>query len=381
MDLIYNAADSNATSEGYGMHLLTVMDSFVKAICKLNTPQKLSPGEQAKPDQGQHYLKDKKLPEALRKDVQVALIDDGADFMYKAIADKLNGGRSLDTGKAAPVPFHGLTTGHGTYMAYMIGRVCPHVKIYVCKLNLIRGGSGSASFTESAADAVEFAVKRGFDIISISWTVQKGNNKEHIDRFSLAIAEATRKNILVFCSAPDIGHASKDQLSTYYPFGDSKTENQIFRIGAAKADGSAYNWLGNAQLVDFILPGDNVKLLSGDSIKAEDDIPKTGSSVATALAAGFAGLIIHCVRLAAIYHWYEKKSDQSDGINEKSLKDIKNIDAMKRAFKAIAKGNTDRDRRLEVETFFKDKAEALQKDSDGWHEIVSLARALLLAIK
>ncbi|CAD6442393.1 bb52b886-4da0-4df4-8be6-03664f8edd25 [Sclerotinia trifoliorum] len=385
-DLIYNATNSNATSEGHGMHLiyskdagqtqidphqwLTVMDSFVKAICKLKPPQ------EEKLDQGQNYLKDSKLPQALRKDVQVALIDDGADFMHKAIGDKLNGGRSFGTGKGVAA-FHGSTTGHGTYMAYMIGRICPRVEIYVCKLNVIRGGDGSASFTaESAADAVEFAVTRGFDIISISWTVQKGDNEKHINRLSSAIKKATQKNILVFCSAPDIGRATPDKLSTYYPFGDSDNENRIFRIGAAKADGSAYSWLGNVELVDCILPGDNVKLLSDDSIKEEDDIPKTGSSVATALAAGLAGLIIHCVRLAAIRHWHQNKSHDADGIDEESLKDIKNINAMKRAFKKIGTGNAG-DKRLEVETFFKHRAEALQKDSNDWDQIIEVARNLL----
>ncbi|TEY48074.1 hypothetical protein BOTCAL_0298g00150 [Botryotinia calthae] len=391
-DLRYDTSDSNTTYEGTGMHSvysknagqtqidphrwLTVMDSFVKAICKLNPPQKLSPGEQGKPDQGRLYLKDEKLPPALRKDIQVALIDDGADFMHKAIADKLDGGRSFDSSKGIPVPYHGSTTGHGTYMAYMIRRICPQVKIYVCKLNVMRGGDGTARFTaESAADAVEFAVKRGFDIISISWTVQKGDNK-NIKRLSEAIANATKKNILVFCSAPDIGHANSAQLETYHPFGDPANKSQLFRIGAAKADGSAYSWLGSADSVDFILPGDNVKLLSEDSIKEEDDIPKTGSSVATALAAGFAGLIIHCVRLAAIYHWNMKGNIQYVPIDEESLKDIKTIGKMKAAFQIIT-DKTGNDRRLEVEPFFKSRTEKLQENSDAWDVIVSIANALL----
>lgn len=106
-------------------------------------------------------MTDENLPAELQKDVKVALLDDGANFMHKAIKGQLENGRSFDSGSEnpdlsgnTPGPFHGSTTGHGTYMAYMIGRVCPSVKIFVCKMNVIRqDGGAKARFTaKSAAD-------------------------------------------------------------------------------------------------------------------------------------------------------------------------------------------------------------------------------------
>ncbi len=130
---------------------LNIMDRFADGIFALNPPAGFPPD----------YLTNPTLPPELRKDVKVALIDDGVNLTHKAIANKIENGRSFDSVyddpdlRGAPEPFHGSTTGHGTCMAYMIGRVCPNVKIFVCKLNVIRRGGGEkANFTaKSAADA------------------------------------------------------------------------------------------------------------------------------------------------------------------------------------------------------------------------------------
>jgi hypothetical protein len=129
---------------------LTIMDTFANGIDKLFAPTRFP----------ENYFTHPSLPGELQKEVRVALIDDGANFMHKAIASKLENGRSFDSGygdpdlSSAPAPFHGSTTGHGTYMAYMIGRVCPAVKIFVCKLDVARNtGTAKANFTaKSAAD-------------------------------------------------------------------------------------------------------------------------------------------------------------------------------------------------------------------------------------
>lgn len=101
---------------------LEVMDEFANGIFNLEPP-----------DGAPHdYLHSEQLPQELRKDITVALIDDGVNFMHEAVAARLDTGRNFPIGNASD-PFHGSTTGHGTIMAYMIGRVCPTVKIYVCK--------------------------------------------------------------------------------------------------------------------------------------------------------------------------------------------------------------------------------------------------------
>ena len=123
---------------------LIVMDTFADGIYKLNRPAGLP----------QDHLTHSTLPPELQKDLKVALIDDGANFMHKAIASKIENGRSFDSGSedpdlnGAPGPFHGSTTGHGTYM------VCPCAKVFVCRLDVNkRGGGEKAYFTaKSAAD-------------------------------------------------------------------------------------------------------------------------------------------------------------------------------------------------------------------------------------
>jgi len=129
---------------------LNIMDTFADGIYKL---------EELHPDL-KDFKTDPKLPDELKKDVTVALIDDGVSYLHMAVADKLASGKSFDSGygnqevNGAPEPYYGSTTGHGTYMAYMIGRVCPRVKIFVCKLDVVRkDAGGKATFTaKSAAD-------------------------------------------------------------------------------------------------------------------------------------------------------------------------------------------------------------------------------------
>ncbi|KAK3374165.1 hypothetical protein B0T24DRAFT_554041 [Lasiosphaeria ovina] len=366
---------------------LGIMDKFTEGISKL--PTNLPPDFPSNP------LTIDELPLELRKDVKVALIDDGADFMHKAIANQIENGRSFDSNyedpdlSGAPGPFHGSTTGHGTTMAYMIGRVCPSVKIFVCKLNVTRREGGEkASFTaKSAADAVEFAVNRGFDIISMSWTVQRvedeqNNNAADIARLQAALERAVKNKILVFCSAPDVGITSAQVLSSYYPFGCPTTSESIFKVGAANADGSVYNWAGSQRTLDFILPGHNVEMGEADKIHEEDDIPKTGSSVATALAAGLAALIIHVVRLGAIYNFHRRKSNDPNAVSEESLRTIKRFSAMKDAFVRVSDGGySEKDRRVEVESFFQDPGKKLEMDGytneQKWEVVTKLARDLV----
>ncbi len=135
------------------------MDTFAgSSIARLEHPSEYGPT----------FLTHENLPLELRKDVTVALLDDGANFMHKAIASRLENGRSFDSScedadtANAPNPFHGSTTGHGTYIAYMIGQVCPHVKIFVFKMNVIRHGGGDKDiFTaKSAADVCSLSLPK-----------------------------------------------------------------------------------------------------------------------------------------------------------------------------------------------------------------------------
>ena len=132
---------------------LDIMDTFAGAVRKVQG-EKLG-------DFPDEYLTCSNLPRELSKDVTVALIDDGVDFMHPAISKNLVPGRSFDSGfgfhdgLGSPAPFHGSTTGHGTFMAYMIQRVCPSVKIFVYKIDVLpkdKDGNAVTFTAKSAAD-------------------------------------------------------------------------------------------------------------------------------------------------------------------------------------------------------------------------------------
>lgn len=145
-------------------------------------------------------------------------------------------------------------------------------------------------------------------------------------------------------------------MSSYYPLSCLAISESIFKIGAAKADGATYGWTGDSRSVDFILPGHNVELCKNDRIAEEDDIPRSGSSVATAFAAGLAALLVHCVRLGAICNHYRRKGNEANVVSADTLRTIKRFTGMKEAFVAIGTryaGKDRKDRNLEVENFFK----------------------------
>lgn len=136
----------------------------------------------------------------------------------------------------------------------------------------------------------------------MSWTVRKEtgpdeDNSADIARIKNALRQATMDRKLVFCSAPDTGEISSDELSSYFPVGSGIQE--LFRIGAAKADNTPWPQAGGRNIVDYVLPGHDVAEKKGDEVLQNGKSLKSGSSIATALAAGLAALMIHVVRMAA----------------------------------------------------------------------------------
>ena len=100
---------------------------------------------------------------SLRKDVTIALIDDGVDFMNQVIASKLDSGKYFPSGylpedlRDLPV-FHDSATQHGTNMAYQIQRICPFVKIFVCRIDTLqRPGEKPKIVAKSAVDVCFFS--------------------------------------------------------------------------------------------------------------------------------------------------------------------------------------------------------------------------------
>ncbi|KAK1590743.1 uncharacterized protein LY79DRAFT_553874 [Colletotrichum navitas] len=132
----------------------------------------------------------------------------------------------------------------------------------------------------------------------MSWTilVPPGGSKEK-QLLSSALEKACSRKVLMFCS-------SSDQISEtkHYPSGFRRS--RFFLIGAAHDDGSAYGHAGKDN--DFIFPGVNVNTSSGASLSAYLDEKvlsskeSTGSSIATALAAGLAAMITYSFKTSEL---------------------------------------------------------------------------------
>ncbi|KAK8097494.1 hypothetical protein PG984_016633 [Apiospora sp. TS-2023a] len=252
----------------------------------------------------------KPLPDTIEP-IVVALIDDGADILQlcSTVGDIQWKGNSLSYGPIdndnSPTNErnHSLaesTNGHGTVMAHMIYQVCPMVELYIIRMEHKRSESGTEATVdpESAAMAVQAAVEQKVNIISMSWTVARDSS----DDLKLAIERAHAANILMFASSCDGGHFSNDT----WPVAINR--DWFFRIGAATAEGTPFKWAGLPSDLDYILPGvdvarENPKTRPGKDVKYGDTLAEmrleTGSSVATALAAGTAAMLLTCVKLLA----------------------------------------------------------------------------------
>lgn len=169
------------------------------------------------------------------------------------------------------------------------------------------------------------------DIISISWTVQvpKGDMKE---RFKLAIERALKAEILIFTSSADSGKYE----DKYWPSGYSP--EAFIRVGAAKPDGTPAEMIGDHDKLDFFLPGVDVRL--GDTPDEPDEQTsqlvrersETGSSIATALGAGLAAMLLYCTTIAVLTN--------KNKITREHLKRLHRRNDMKNAFMWIVRSKS-----------------------------------------
>ncbi|KAL7928909.1 hypothetical protein V8C35DRAFT_316826 [Trichoderma chlorosporum] len=320
--------------------------------------------------------------------VKVALIDDGVDLLnldtYNMV--QATGLSYFPPDGKTERPWHQSTNGHGTVMANMIVRINPWVSLDVMKIHNSIGGKVRTIYAESAAKAIEGAIIRKADIISMSWTIRKlakkpsnapgfGVGEEHkvspeevaMEKLHMAIEHAKKHNILMFCSAADdIQLLGRDSL----PF--SAAPDCIFRIGAALPKGQRDPTSEDVKTISYFFPGNQVAEAknprSSKPIEYHD-----GSSVSTALAAGLASLIIHCTNVLKNY-------GNSKVFAEWSLK-LRNHTNMRRAFDNINSPHENYDDRkfLHVWKMFGDATDRINKaetKDDKISELETLVREL-----
>ena len=143
----------------------------------------------------------------------------------------------------------------------------------------------------------------------MSWTIKKTEeNTSYTKQIDEAIKTAAANGILMFCAASD-GGAVTDQT-----FPAESQRESVFKIGAATEEGKAWKWVGEEKNIDFIFPGHEVVQERYKGTLLQHCNLLTGSSVATAIAAGLAALVLDCVQLAALHYGdlVEKQKELSE---------------------------------------------------------------------
>lgn len=274
------------------------------------------------------------------KEIIVALIDDGVDIMVEQLADRILTGKSFCEHDDRTFPWFTSESGHGTVMASMIATVCPMAKIFPIRLKTgarLTAGTGAMINVESAALAIRAAVDHGASIISISWTLARPSGNLRAD-FDEAMRYAISKNVLMFCSCRD---GDYHDTIDYYPA--AFRQDAVIKVGAAKGNQKPCDFAGQIKNLDFLFPG--VDVLRGNASSGQRT--ETGSSVATALGAGLAALILCCVRIAQFH-----APDDSIS-NVKVMADLHNRDAMVKAIKSFGMSSSEATGRKFVEVWRK----------------------------
>ncbi|KAK8085847.1 hypothetical protein PG997_007118 [Apiospora hydei] len=304
----------------------------------------------------------------LKEPIRIAVIDDGVNSFDPTIDSKVVGGRSFsyrDEEQTLVNPYYVSSEGHGTAMAGFIRKICPNVELYALRLDEYSVEHGKRYFTAASAEkAVRDAIEKKVHIISMSWTIEKNKtNEPEVDKLELALGAAAEANILMFCAAAD-GGAQHDNT---YPAATRKTKN-LFKIGAAEPAGTATKWLGET-LVNFIFPGHEVVRERQDDPSVTKYTPKTGSSVATALASGLAALVLYCVQLATVARATKKGAAGSRA--QPSMEGFEALRSHERMNKVFQDIGTTKDKYIRVwERFEKPVKDAEQRARDEWIDCV-----------
>lgn len=276
-----------------------VWGNLSKDVCRTesNSPAVSDTSNNEEGGESRAVFSDSELGNRTLLEVIVALIDDGVDVMDDELIGRVLPGRSFDSEAGRILPWFTSRIGHGTTMAGMIARVCPMAKILPIRLQTAEDPAsdfGLAINIESAIKAIRAAVDLGASIISMSWAVRP---PEHDLRkaFDEAIQYAIDKNVLLFCASRESGNCG---FFHYYPM--AANPDSVIKVGVTDTLRSTHENDDGISYVDFCLPGVG---LAQSSIPMSDSPgrlnPETvlGSSVATALGAGLAAMIIYCARI------------------------------------------------------------------------------------
>ncbi|KAK6501368.1 hypothetical protein TWF481_009210 [Arthrobotrys musiformis] len=251
------------------------------------------------------------FPDIKKPEVKVAILDDGIswDFLQnQALIGELQRSIKGKTHRGDSQPFirDDVNTNHGTEMAACVRSVCPMATLFIQRLD-DKMGDSSQSYITSATRAIEDAVSQGVDIISMSWSfAPKVEDEKAIKSFVDAIDDAAKKNIIIMAAIPNKSDPGeqKDRLP-------ASLMRSVIRIGCV-GEGNSVPWAPGTDNRFFLFPGAGVHLEHGDH-----DPHISSTSVSTALAAGFAALMLYFPKVQQAYSAAFLSADEANtwGIN------------------------------------------------------------------
>lgn len=181
---------------------------------------------------------------------------------------------------------------HGTQMATIICAINPCCDLYIAKVAETKTSSLSAT---NVTKAIYWAIQKKVDIISLSLVVyaklsNDGEQSEQSAELMKAIKEAKSHDITIICSTADEGYSSVQDI-----LNKRENKDKVVSIAACSEQGKP---LEQSQEDAFIyrFSGNKIQLGSVPFLNSESHV--TGSSVATAIAAATASLILSCCHIS-----------------------------------------------------------------------------------
>ncbi|CAN9414345.1 unnamed protein product [Alternaria alternata] len=223
--------------------------------------------------------------------VKIAVIDSGvARKSTKGRVPGLLKGPKIKRGTELhpSLPWDTDTKGHGTHAAGLILDVCPYAHVYVYRV--CEGNEPIEK--QHVADAITDAVKKKVDIISMSLGWQLNDN----DALDASIQRAREQKVLLFAASSNEGIWAKSGMA--YP----ARAMEVIAVDSANAAGrpSNFNPFGIGGRSRFTVPGERIRSTWPVDLPTEERDPGfkrlTGTSCATPIAAGIAGLLLEFSR-------------------------------------------------------------------------------------
>ncbi|EXJ88024.1 hypothetical protein A1O1_04951 [Capronia coronata CBS 617.96] len=218
--------------------------------------------------------------------VRIAVLDNGADKIRSTLKQHIEKGVSFVTansdGDNRILPWWMVADPHGTQMASLITSANPFCRLYIARV-----GTGRKDILpERAAQAVKWAIEQKVDVLSLSWTTRT-NHPELEKAIKLAAGDHAESPILIFSSTADEGvDPGKIFPAAYMETFSVAATDRYGHVRPASQEG-----------VDILVPGEDISADGPVYMQKFTRGTVTGSSVATALAAGIASLSLLMLRV------------------------------------------------------------------------------------